>query len=237
MTRGARRGKLILLLTSLPLLSGCVSALVGGLGNPNVAIPNDPCPDPTPKAVERLLNRSPLLSAAQLPLAGISLAGTDLDVGKALLGTSSGSSPLAANAVSLRTGIGQILGLDLSAFATDTTDLSPESANQAEKAFSAPSLVSNGRRSSPPNAALFSQSPQIAVGKAPSTLSIHAIARATAENGWDSAFVASLGRFYKAGGLAPLRAGTMSVETTQLYAELVKRFMVAQYFKAYFRNG
>lgn len=227
-------GKLIVVLTALPLLGACVPGLVAGMQRPDVSLPKDPCPDPRPKAVEVLLSqpRPQMLTASMVP-AG--LQGTDLDVGKQLIGN---VAPMVGvqNAASMRAGLTNSLGLNLADFSTGLDDLSESGAAAAEQAFATLAPVSGGKRSKTSTAAIFSQdNSAVAVGKTPSILSVRAIANATAQNGWDSSFVAALGRFYKSGGMASLSA--MSNDQSLLYAELVRRFMVAEYFKAYFRNG
>ena len=227
-------GKLIVVLTALPLLGACVPGLVAGMQRPDVSLPKDPCPDPRPKAVEVLLSqpRPQMLTALMVP-AG--LQGTDLDVGKQLIGNVA-SMVGVQNAASMRAGLTNSLGLNLADFSTGLDDLSESGAAAAEQAFATLAPVSGGKRSKTSTAAIFSQdNSAVAVGKTPSILSVRAIANATAQNGWDSSFVAALGRFYKSGGMASLSA--MSNDQSLLYAELVRRFMVAEYFKAYFRNG
>jgi hypothetical protein len=60
---------------------------------------------------------------------------------------------------------------------------------------------------------------------------------ATSSNGWTSAFETALGRFYRSGATASLAGGSASPQHAALYADLVRKYLLAAYFKAYFRNG
>jgi len=180
------------------------------------------------------------MMAAQSALASATTSGTDLEVGKALLGASLGDASVGPSAVSMQSRVGAILGLNLSGLSGQDENLTEQSVLDGEAAFSAAPLFTAGGQPALAGFSVTSKkqgTAQLAVGADTSARSIAAIAQATMDNGWESSFAASLGRFHKSGGLVALSTGSMSTEQTQLYAELVKRFLVAQYFKAYFRNG
>ena len=220
------------------VLAGCTPGLVSsGLDHQSweVPIPVQPCPVKPATAV-LLARRAAMAGTAaenNEARALVMSGGSDLDVGKRVIGAAINR---AVEGGAPRTRRILVRGLDVAAFVDDFQSTSEEAAGAGDEALDIYSALSPGE--TPP--ALFA-------GGAPGplrprtipsselALSVVKVAKATTENGWEASFIRSLGHLERVrAGLAP----AMTAEDANDAAdEAFHRFLIAQYFKAYFRNG
>jgi hypothetical protein len=149
---------------------------------------------------------------------------SDLDLGRAIV-----QAAAAAPAALTTTATG--VSMDLAQFAEDDALVSPTAASIADIASSGVlaqmqrELALSGRGS---------PQQQLVVRRADWEKNLDEVADATSTYGWSSSFETALGRYAKTVLAGPAIAGA---ELQALEAEVARKYLLAAYFKAYFRNG
>jgi hypothetical protein len=221
------------------LLSGCVTA--GSLNDEvsragaasGAVVLKDPCPGSTITFVE-LMNtqrRTPLRASA-LDLEAIP-ASDDLELGRALIAASRPDTAVrnalakaSPQAQALSAGVAEAFGFDLAQFADEAMFLDGDGAGAAERVLTSEFLSPDKAR----NAGQLTYGRQAWVGLT------RDIASATAEHGWTAAFATELGSFHRTPDGKALLAGR-SPTNPQALETVTRKYLVAAYMAAYFRNG
>jgi len=234
--------RLLLILPMGLMLSGCVTAAQLNVGIPgdsasaDASAPADPCPDQPAPPGEQARATAP--SSNRLAPPPTTRAGgqmSDIDLGIALISASSGAGGRAGGDPGVRvysTDVQRTLGFNLAQFGDQLDNLDSTGSADADKTLSSPGFV---------EATTVNQtSSSRAVGGQPIRLSrsewletTKLIARTTSEDGWTASFAESLGRFAKADGVGARSAGQRQVALD----DLSKKYLLAAYMAAYFRNG
>jgi hypothetical protein len=237
-TGGTMRVTSLLLLPLTTLVAGCVSA---------TAITQVPSCAPSQQAFADMLKarqiapQQPVTSFDQTNLGKTS----DLQVGAALIAASSktrsaeaafgieAQSPTEryARSLSFR------LGMNLSQFSDQALELNDRGAADADAAMASPAVSKLAAQTEALASVNAGSSSEFQLSRRQWQSSASAVYRATAEKGWTSAFARDLGALTKSGAVERLSLGTSTDTDVAAYGDLTKKYLLAAYMVAYFRNG
>lgn len=228
-----------LALFGAPLAGGCVSLSdlseqgLKEAGPITVMSESDPCPTDTPPGLQKLVDAAAAAPArlAAPVLANIPVASSDLEDGRAII----------AHFAQIRSERSDepagFLGLDLAQFGDAVPVLDEQGAAKANSALD--STISQSLFGRPALVGLASgeQPEPVVIDRRDMRRFLDDISGATAVHGWTAAMAKSLGAFRRAGGPQALAGNSMSPEQRALALDLLRKYFLADYFRAYFRNG
>lgn len=228
-----------LLLAPLTIsLAGCVTAdsLNGELSKVTQesvgAVRVDTCPDkPSPPGAQF---KTKLAVASVAPEVGDfgPAGGTNLSMGRDVILAAAKAGPMAA-ARPQGAALGVLLDMNLAQFVTEIDEIDADGVALANKTLVSKGLVdvrSAGEAASRiPDA---QDAGEVVVDRSDWTETMRLVTQTTNRNGWTSAFVEELGKYVNAE-----KAGLTASERATQQGELQKKYLIAAYMLAYFRNG
>lgn len=216
-------------------LSACVTAdqlnsQIGSAAHPisGVVVPNQACPN-TPVKTADLSALAPPPAVA----AAAAAAPSDLELGRQLIGESVAAraavAPAAAAVASPSAVIANSLHMDLSQFGPEADHIDEQGAKDADEALSSPALLSLTAQFDAPS----KQPTQIVIGRKQWQDLAGAVAKVTAEHGWTASFASHYANYYR----SALTNSDAAGRDTSAIEDLTKKYLIAAYLSAYFRNG